>query len=53
MTQQFFIDNEDAILRAQHPAYAAYCAEEDDYDPDGGAWDYECDKWESYDDMGR
>lgn len=45
---------EEEMLRISHPLYAAFCAEEEDtYDPDGGAWDYECDKWESYDDMGR
>lgn len=30
MEQEFFTHNEDAILRAQHPAYAAFCREDDD-----------------------
>lgn len=51
MDKQFLIQNEDAILRAQHSAYAEYTREE--YDPDGGFWDFENDKWETYDDMGR
>lgn len=45
--------NEDAILRQAHPLYDAFCQEEINYDTAGGQWDYECDKWESYDDMGR
>lgn len=54
MNEQFLIQNEDAILRAQHSAYAEFCAEDTpEYDPDGGYWDFENDKWEAYDDMGR
>ena len=35
MDEQFFRDNEDAILRAQHPLYDAFCREEDDdYEPE-------------------
>lgn len=51
MDKQFLIQNEDAILRAQHPAYSSFCAEE--YDPDGGFWNMETDEWEAYDDMGQ
>lgn len=43
--------DEDRILQAQHPAYAAFCREE--YDPDGGYYDFMEDRWEVYDDMGR
>lgn len=30
MDEDFFIRNEDAILRAQHPAYNAFCREDED-----------------------
>lgn len=46
--------DEDFALRRTHPMYDSFCNEDEGvYDPDGGAWDYECDKWETYDDMGR
>lgn len=52
MESDFFKQNEDAMLRAAHPAYAAFCADDAPaYDTQGGAWDYECDRWEQYDDM--
>lgn len=61
MDKEFLIANEDAILRAQHSAYAEFCADEpkeeynpeDYYDPDGGFWNNETNEWEAYDDMGR
>lgn len=36
MDNDFFSRNEDAILRAQHPAYASFCDEDEadvEYDP--------------------
>lgn len=32
MSEDFFTRNEDAILRVSHPAYAAFCREEEDDD---------------------
>lgn len=32
MSEDFFKRNEDDILRACHPAYAAFCKEDDDGD---------------------
>lgn len=46
MNEQLFLrNNEDAILRAQYPAYADYCADEEDYIPEdydrGDDYDYD------------
>lgn len=30
MNEQFFIEHEDEILRATHPAYNAFCREDED-----------------------
>ncbi len=34
MDEDFFRRNEDAILRAQHPLYDAFCREEEDEESD-------------------
>lgn len=45
--------DEDYMLRQAHPMYDSWCREDEPiYDPDGGEWDYEEDRWREYDDMG-
>lgn len=44
--------NEEYALRQAHPLYDSWCNDDvPAYDPGGGFYDYEQDKWESYDDM--